>query len=313
MIFPVWTYLGLAAVSIGVLGTLFDKYLLEKYFANHEADDAGPGALLIFSSFFAIFIVGGIYYFSHSSISFNLNYGLIGLTAGTFNGIWILLYLYAIHRTDVSRALPIFQIIPAFGLVIAYFTLGETVTFIQMFAIATIIFGALVLLYVKKDGFFTIDSTTMYLMLTASFFIALSHAVFKIAAVGSNYATATFWLWSGFVLFGIMLFFFCADYHKQFKYLIKRRLKNVVLTNGANEIFDNLSELIFFAAVLIGPIALVQSLNAYEPIFVLVISILMAKIAPKYFNEELTTAIVIQKIIGVLIITFGSVILYSML
>jgi hypothetical protein len=52
---PTWGLLGLGGVLLAVGGTLFDKYLLGKYFGDHEGNDAGPGAFVICYCWFSFF------------------------------------------------------------------------------------------------------------------------------------------------------------------------------------------------------------------------------------------------------------------
>ena len=42
------------------------------------------------------------------------------------NALWVLLYMHAIERTELSRAVPIFQTVPLFGLIFAYLLLRDS-------------------------------------------------------------------------------------------------------------------------------------------------------------------------------------------
>ena len=312
MLLPEWSVVGLVAVSIGVAGTFFDKYLLEKYFnSEDEADDGGPGALMIFSSYFASIVALAIFLFYHSRIEFALGTGMAGLFAGALFAIWGFLYLEAINRVELSRVVPLLQTIPAFSLLIAFVTLGEILTLEQVLAMLGLILGAIVLLYTKEENCFRLDGTTLCIMLGVSLLTALSDTIFKAVALTSNYASAAFWSWCGFVLFGISLYLFSSHYRSQFELLTRERFGEKFTLNSLNEIFDNLHELLFFLAITLGPIALVHSINAYEPILVLVVGFLMAALAPRYFKEDNSGSVVIYKIFGVLVITVASVYLYS--
>lgn len=75
--------------------------------------------------------------------------------------------------------------------------------------------------------------------------------------------------------------------------------------------FDSLGELLLFAAVMIGPIALVQSLGVYEPVLIFLISVILVRFETKYFSEDISKPVLIQKSVGILLILAGSVILYG--
>jgi uncharacterized membrane protein len=305
---PIWILLALGGIVLAVAGTLFDKYLLEKYFDDEDED--GPGVLLIFSSLFLTVVISIVMVFKFDEISFLPLVIIIGLLVGVLNGLWILLYLMAINRAEVSKVVPLFQIVPIFGLFYAMIILGEFLTLGQTLSALIIVLGALVLLYTKGKKGLNLDKRTLTLMIGSSSLVALSQVLFKQTSLVSNYWTATVWLGSGFILFGLFLLIFIRSYRQQFHTLFKSRVKAMIGANAINEFFDNAGELIFLAAVVIGPVALVQSLNGYEPLLIFLASIIMSKVSPKYFDEDLSRGSLVQKFCGILIITIGSIYLY---
>lgn len=303
--------MGLTGVLFAVAGTLFDKYLLEKYFGKEADIDSGPGALIIFSSLFLILVLISVFVTKYHSLDFSLAVGVTGIIVGFMNGGWILLYLHAINRADVSRAVPVFQTIPVFGFILGFLFLGESLSLSEILSGSLIILGSLALMYSNINGTKILDYSTLLLMLGASLLVAVSQVIFKLLSIDQNYWTATFWLSSGFILFGIFLSLFIEDYRDQFVFLFETKVKNVLTLSAVNELFDNVGEFIFLAAVVVGPIALVQSLNAYEPLFIFMLSVTLAEFFPKYFHEDITTSALSQKITGIFIISVGSIMLYS--
>lgn len=311
LLLPTWTYIGLVAVILWVAGSYFDKYLLERYFG--DSDESGPGALIIFSSYFSFIIALGVLLLRFEDISFALSAGLSGLAIGVISGAWILSYLYALHRTDVSRVVPIFQTIPVFGLLLGFIFLGETLSVAQILAAAAVIGGALILFHNQKASFLGIDYTTLGLMLLASFILALTETTSKVVAIETNYWTTVFWTSTGLAVFGVILFTTIKKYREEATTMMAKRFSNVLQANSFNEVIDNSADLIFFFAITIGPIALVQSLNAYQPLIALTAGFVLARIAPSMFHEELATQSLLQKILGILIMTIASVYLYSLI
>lgn len=311
---PLWVWLSMGAVVLAVGGTLFDKYLLEKYFGSRaKEEEAGPGALLLFSTYFSGVILAGLLLFGHEDMVMNRNASQYALLAGGLNASWILLYLHAINRSEMSRVVPLFQTIPLFGLVLAFITLGETLSITQLWSVAFMLLGALVLMHERSGSYFKLDVKTLLLMLGSSFMVALSQTTFKVATTYSNYITATIWLWLGFLLFGVVLHICITKYRLEFNYMLKERLRNVLTLNSFNEVFDNLGELVLFAAVMIGPIALVQSLGVYEPLLIFVVSIILVKFGSTYLHEDISKPVLFQKSVGIVLILIGSLILYSAL
>lgn len=311
---PSWFLIGLLAVFIGVIGSFFDKYLLNKYFANTKESSNGAGALIIFSSFFLLLLSPLMVALTYNKTSFDLEPATIVVLSGIINALWILLYLHALDKVDVSQAVPLFQTIPIFGLILGYVFFGEILSSTQLTASAIILLGAHILLRDKEQGALRFRHHTFVLMLGASFFVALSQVIFKLVAVDVNFWTALFWNWVGFIFFGFVVYLTVKQYRQQFDHLVRQRisaLRTMYGVNALNEIFDNISDIAFLVAVVIGPIALVQSLNAYEPLMVLVLSMVLVKLFPQYFTGDFSLLKLTQKIVGVVIITIGSILLYT--
>jgi uncharacterized membrane protein len=307
--FPLWLLFGIGGVLISAGGIMFDKYLLENFFDNE--DESGPGSLLIFSSIFVIPVVMIVVVFGYSHLDLSARTGVIGIIAGAISGAWTLMYLLAMNRADVSKVIPIFQTVPIFGLIFGMLFLKEFLTFRQILAATTIMIGAIVLVRQKGAGRYGFDLTTLLLMAGASCLLALSQVIFKMVTIDANFWTATFWLGIGFALFGALLFFFVSGYRTQFLLLLKKRRAAILGVNAANELFDNVGELIFLAAIVLGPVALVQSLYAYEPVIVLLISAILARRWPAYFREDTSKSAIFHKLLGIATILVGSLILHT--
>ncbi len=306
---PLWVYIGLLAQFLWVAGNLFDKYLIETFFKSDDDEDEGTGTLVIFSSFFALLLSGGIWVLWSDRIELGGATALWGLAIGLLNAVWIIAYLYAIGRGELTRTVPVFQTIPIFGFIFGFLLLGETVTAAQLTAAAFLIIGSFVLSYSFKNHRF--DWVPLFLMLFASTVVALQEVIFKYVALDTSFATSAFWQGIGLGLAGVLLYVCVPTYRKQFNFFLKTSNGKIWGVSAVNEVFDNGATLVFGYAMLLGPVVLVQAVNSYQPLTLLVVSYIIALFFGNYLREDTSHLSTIQKVAGIAIITIGSVWLYT--
>lgn len=308
---PLWVYVGFGAQFLWVASNLLDKYIIEKYFRSTEEAESGVGVLVLFSSLFALLISLLAYTVAPDDIQGGAKIAAIGLAVGFMNAIWLLLYLHAIENTELSRTIPIFQTIPIFAFVFAFLILGEALTSLQLLAGFIVILGAFSLTYHFSTRRF--DIKPFLLMLAASSIIAFSDVLFKLTTIESNFWNTAFWMGIGFFTFGVFLYFSVATYRRQFNKFIVERNWQIWQANAGNEIVDTAANLVFIYAITLGPVALVQAMNAYQPAIVFLGGLIAAHVLPGVFPEETDTASVWQKILGITVIMVGSILLYQTL
>lgn len=305
---PLWIYIGLGAQLLWVGGNLIDKYLIERYFKGDDDEDESTGTLVLFSALFSLLLSGGIWIIWHDGIDTSQSSALWGLGIGAANAIWLLAYLYAIAKSELTTTVPIFQTIPVFGFIYGFFLLGETVTVNQFVAACSLLIGSFVLSYNFKAR--SVNWVPLALMLLASATLSLEDVLFKVVALDSNFVTSAFWQGIGLGVAGILLYACVPSYRQQFNGFFVSSDRTIWSVSFINEIFDNAATLVFSYAVIIGPIMLVQAVNAYQPLTLLVISYIIAIFFGNYLREDISYASTIQKGLGIGILTLGSVWLY---
>ena len=309
-IFPAWVIVAFAAEVLWVAGNLIDKYLIEKYFATDDGEEGGVGTLIIFSGLFGFVIALFAYLASAGEINVSMNIVSFGLAVGVLNGLWVWLYLQALERTELSRVVPLLQTVPIFGLLFALVMLGEVLTSTQIIAAVIILAGAVLLSIRLKSSGTKFDYLSFFLMLGAAAIVAFTDVLFKTITLFSDFWSTAFWMGLGIALFGLFLYTCIGGYRRQFNKYIQEKNYGVWSGNIINEVVDAGANLTFAAATILGPVALVQTANAYQPFLILVASLTLSKLAPKYFSEETDGVTLTQKLIGIGIITVGSYLMY---
>ena len=296
-----WFLIALINPVVHAFVNHFDKFLLSKYMKGGTV-----GALIMFSSLFAVVALPIIYIINPSVLSsVSFTQGLILMGNGVFLTLAILLYLYAIDLDEASYVAPFFQLIPLFGLFFGFLILGETLTTNQLIAGGFILLGSLLLSVELAGGGSKIKGKLVLLMIGSSLFYSVNAVIFKSVAESQGFLDSLFWDFLGKFLFGVVLFFAVRSYREQFIHLLKVSRSRIIGLNIINEVLSLIGEMALVFAVLFAPVALVQSVGGLQPAFVLIIGIILTLFFPKFGKEALETKFLAQKIIGIVIITFG--------
>lgn len=296
-----WFLIALIPPAVWAATNHFDKYLLSKYFKGD-----GIGALMVFSSIIGVCMLPFIYLLHPEVLNtFNLRFLLI-----SFNGIFyvlaILPYFYALTKDETSVAAALFQMIPIYSYILAYFVLGETLRISQLLGGLVIIAGAILitldLTEYKKIKF---KKEVFGLMALSCLLFAINFLFFKFFAIEYNFWVTSFWEYIGFAVFASLLLVFVTPYRKQFLYVLKKNSLAVIGINGANEIINIIAKVSFNIASLLTPITLIWIVDGLQPLFIFLYGVLLTIFFPHISKENISKRILIQKVISILVMFVG--------
>lgn len=301
-----WFLLALTGPILWSISNHIDKFLITKYFKG-----GGVGSLIIFSALFSLIFTPIALYFEPNALSIEPKFALI-LMANSI--LWvgqIILYLYAMQKDEASLVVPIFQTIPVFGYVLAFFILGESLATKQILASLLIITGAIALSLDLNQQRIKIKGSILILILLSSFLGALSGVIFKFIAIKTDFWMSTFWNLMGAVFVGIFLLIFIKPYRAEFFRVLKVNRTKVLAINGLNELLSLIAALAVSYASLLTSIALVMVVNGFQPFFVFLFGILLTLFFPHLGSESLVRKHLIQKITAIIVIFIGTYFLNS--
>ncbi len=280
-----------------------DKYLLSKYVRNGHV-----GSLVLFSSLFALISLPFIIALDPTVFSISLtSIGLL-LLNGVFLVFAYIFYFYALNEDETSIVAPLFQLIPIFGFVIGYFLLGENLTGNQIAGSIVIIGGALLLSLNFNNPRLAIRGKMLFYMIAASLFYAVNGVLFKFATEDAQrFLPSLFWDFLGKGLFGIVIFFTIKSYRVQFLRLLKNNNVAILGLNSVNEVIGIIGEVAVVYAVLLAPVALVQVVSGFQPLFVFIFGIALTLLFPRISKESLAKQDLTQKFVGILAIIIGTI------
>lgn len=299
-----WFFIALIGSLLYASTNHIDKYLISKYLKDGEV-----GSLVIFSSIFSIFALP-IVFFIHPEVFLVTLFQAIALVVtGMMTVIAVLLYFYALREDEATNVVPFYQTIPIFAFVLGFLILGETVSSIQGIASLIIIAGAVLLSFEIGGGKIHLKSQVVFFMLAASLLYALSSVIFKLVAIEEGFWLSTFWFLFGKIILGGFFLIFVPIYRRQFFTVLKENKIRILALNSTNEILAILADGFISFATLLAPVALVLLAGSFQPVFVLVIGVLLTLFFPHISEESLSHKHIIQKVVAIVVIMIGTYLL----
>ena len=301
-----WFFIALIGPLLWSIGNHIDKFLIEKYFKNR-----GIGGLLIISLLIGFFAAAIFFIVDPNVLNINLDYLNILFISTILFIIYVWSYLKALEDDEASVVIPFFQLIPVFAFGLGYFFLGETLSLMQIFAMILIILGATILsVDIDEENKFKLRRKTILFMLISSFCGALESVLFKVVILEESFLVSNFWtfLFSG--LIGLILLFTVKQYREDFFYIIKINSKSVISLNFLNEVLATIGNVVTAFATLLAPITLVLLANAYQPLFVFFIGIMLTLFLPQIAMEKIKLKNLFQKISAISVMLIGTYFLF---
>lgn len=304
-----WIIFAFTGVFFWALVHHLDKLLLSKFAVHY-----GIGALVIFSSLFPALILPILLAFVGAA-PFALSTATIAtlISAGILGAIASLCYFYALEKEETTIVVSTYQISPVFGYLLGIVFLGEILAQLQIIGALITILGVTLLSFEFLEKRKIIFRKKMTLLIAASAFAyALGNVVYKGAAIGeAPYLAAMFWVFVGYVIFGIMALSIVKDYRNNFFSIIQNRNYLVFGFNVLNECFQTAALMFTAYALLLAPVALVLVIDSYQPILVFTIGILLTIFAPKLVSEKLTLQHLLHKSTAIAIAILGTTLMQS--
>lgn len=299
-----WFYLALLASFLYSITNHIDKYVITRYFKNTD-----PGAFILFTTTVGTLFAPVVVLFKPSVVQINPAQALVVMLSGAVFLTGLVIYFYALENEEASVVVPIYQTIPIFVFVLAFIFLGEKLSLHQIGGSLLVVVGSIALSIEHRHTTKKIKTKVLALMLLASFCAALSYVIFKVYALETDYWTAIFWNYVGYAVSGLIIFVCVQRYRVAFLNALRKSKASVIAVNIFNELCNVSAQLIKTYATLLAPVALVSTVNGFQPLFVLLLGVVITVLFPRIAKEEISRQSLVQKIASIAIIFLGTYIL----
>jgi drug/metabolite transporter (DMT)-like permease len=224
-------------------------------------------------------------------------------------GLALFILFWALKREQMGRVIPVSQTSPVFAAILGVVILGEAVEWWGWLAVLLVVGGAVLVSaepsQLRSGGF----SRVYLFVFGGAGFIGLAQVLLKVSAEDMD-------VWHNMALRGLGLF---ASLGLPFvrpsvvrdlaSFLSNRRLAlPILLTEGIGPFVGNALLLLALAN---GPVSLVSALLGTRPIFVLLLTLLLAPFARRVLAEKLSRADILTKA-GASIAVVGGVAIISL-
>lgn len=300
LIFMTWFFIALISPALWALTNYIDKYLVDTFFKQKTV-----GALVLFSALVGFLIFPIILIFKPDV----LNAGLLDVSLVILSGfiyVFALMpYLHALKMDEASVVVPIFQIIPFFSYILGYIFLNERLSAIQIGGSLLIIFGAVIISLDFGKEKICFKGKILMLMLLSSLLYALNIFIFKFIAIKESFWTTSFWEYVGFSMAAVLILIVIKSYREQFVSTLKHNSSSMIGLNIFNELLNIGAKIIFNFATLLAPLALVWTVNGFQPFFVFIFGFLITLMFPAFVKEKIEKKFIFQKIFAILVMFLG--------
>lgn len=216
---------------------------------------------------------------------------------------YILPYFKALMVEEMSRVIPLLQLTPVFVLILSSVVLHEALRPQDYVAFGLLVLGGTLFAIRLTKGIRI--SLAFYLMILASFLLALYSVALKYLFSVQDFYTIFIWVQiAGFITFFQFIPFrpFRSSLVTTYK-IISRQIGIIIV---AEQAVAYVSVFAYNYAIAHGPITLISSVGATQPLFVLLFATILSYRFPRVLREELTRMDVALKVLGLIAIFAGT-------
>jgi uncharacterized membrane protein len=212
-------------------------------------------------------------------------------------------YFKALMVEEVSRVIPLLQLTPVFVLILSSLFLHEVLRPEDYVAFGLLVIGGTLFAIRLTKGIRI--SLAFYLMILSSFLLALYSVALKYLFSVQDFYTIFIWVQiAGFITF--FQFIPLRPFRSSLISTYKMTSRQIGVILVAEQAVAYVSVFAYNYAIANGPLTLISSVGATQPLFVLLFATILSFRFPRVLREELTKMDVALKVLGLIAIFAGT-------
>jgi len=219
-------------------------------------------------------------------------------------GFWIVMfvtYFISAQIEEISRVTPLFALTPVFTSIMGALFLGEVFSLVTYFGIAIIVFGSMLIMF-KSSINQMLGSRAFGYMIFSALSVAFNAIIIKHLLEYYSYWTVFAWTTFFAGLLGLIFFY---KHIKSFQQTLRISGWTGAWLYALSETISSISTLIYTLAVSLWFVSLVSSVVTIQYLFVFLWAVMLSRLKPRLFSEQITKKIVAQKITAIVLIIAG--------
>lgn len=253
----------------------------------------------------------------------------LDLFAGFLFLVTLVFWYKALHQSEATRVVPIVgALVPIFSFMLSFVFLGESLSRQQFLAFLILIYGG-VLMSVKHTKFYAwkevtnkfknvfgnyfggihaeyrptrrlIFNSTASALLFAAYYVLIKSIYMSQPFIGA-------FVWSRLGTFlGTLAILFFPDWRRMiFKHQKNQKSPKNMSFFLTVRLFAALAFIMLNWAISMGPVALINSIQGAQYVFLFLIVLFLSRKYPKILREEMGGGVMIQKVIGASLVCTG--------
>lgn len=280
-----------------------DKYLLTKI-KHHATVDV----LMVYSTLFSVLVLPFLFYFSAVDLFVSPTQVIVQVIGGVLLTASIYFYLLALNKDEASVVIPFALLTPVFGYFLSIFFLGEKLSSSQIISCILILFGALILtLEFGEEKRIRIRHAVLWFMIACTGLQAIQEVMFKFVTIENSFVASIFWLHVGILIYGISLICFRRGLFSKFAQSVRLNGRTIFGLSVVSELINAVAYMVRNYALLLAPVAIIMTLNGYQPAFVFILGILMTIFTPHLGVEKIKLVHLLHKGSAIAIMVIGTI------
>ncbi|MCK5413209.1 MAG: DMT family transporter [Candidatus Pacebacteria bacterium] len=292
-----WIAIAIVAHFLNATVSIIDKYIVSNTVLK-------PVVYTFYSGVFQVLFLLLIPFIGFSMPHINLF--LLGVGTGALFILTLLIFYKALKISEASRVIPVIGAsVPIFIVFLSYFILGEFLTSVQILAFAFFVVGGFLLSLKRTQEAFSLFPG-FKLAILAGFLFALYYTLIKFMYLDVTFFDGFILLQIGGFLGSIILLIFKSNRVKIFSTPDTIKKSTAYLFLPAKILAAAAAIMIFYAISMEGSkVSIINSLQAFQYVFVLFFAIILSKKIPSLFHEQLNKRLLRRKIVAIVVIGAG--------